>query len=73
MSITAVKLPRQARWSRSLIFLAMGILVALVVTLSLVGSSLAHGTSPAPTYRAPHAAPVSSDCQVRIPGHLSPC
>ena len=70
---TTITLPSEARWSRRMIAIATAVLVALVVTVSLVVSTLGHSSSSAPTLRTPQSASVSADCRAPIPGHLSPC
>lgn len=66
MSSTAISIPRPARWSHTLVAVAAGVLVALIVTVSLVVAH-AGGTTTHPA-RSLSGGGVSTDCLFRAPG-----
>jgi hypothetical protein len=69
MSSTAISIPRPTRWPHGLVAVAAAVLVALIVTVSLVVANSGGGTAHLPTLRAGRFAPASVDCMVRAPGH----
>jgi len=69
MTSPAIAIPRQAHWPRNLAVFAAAVVVALIVTLTLMFSYAGHRTTHVPALRVGQSSPVSADCLFRVPGH----
>jgi hypothetical protein len=71
MTSTTVTIPRQTSWPRTMAALAAAIVVALIVTVSLIVSHAGHSATHVPAFHSSQpSSGVSGDCLFRLPSRV---